>query len=322
MLLTHNGQSIVANGGWHDAADLAQGMGNTCNGTIALFLLAKRLKGRTGTDALLYERVMEEARWGLAYVLKTRFGDGYRAQYSSLSIWTDGVIGTGDDVESVPGPDPHANFASACAEALAAQLLEDSDPAYAGYCLKIAREDFRFAEEQWRASEGKAEKTEALFSRSGNEPLKLIALACASAAHIAAAGDGAYLEIAASYARELQACQQQERPDWDIPLTGFFWKSKDHLIPSHHAHHSYEQFLTMGPALLLSLAPEHPDAAEWKKLLSLYCEYTRQTAKYTAPWYMLPEGVYHEDEAARYPDAVKKASSPATTLAYRISPPR
>ncbi|MBR4538737.1 MAG: glycoside hydrolase family 9 protein [Clostridia bacterium] len=306
LLLTHNGKSIVANGGWHDAADLAQGMGNTCNGTIALFLLAKRLKGREGTDALLYERVMEEARWGLNYVLKTRFGDGWRSQYSSLSIWTDGVIGTGDDVASVPGPDPHANFASACAEALGARLLEDTDPAYAAYCLKTAREDFHFAEEQWQEANGKTEKAEVLFSRSGNEPVKLVALACAASALIAAAGDKDYLKIAAAYARQLKACQQQERTDWDIPLTGFFWKSKDHLIPSHHAHHSYEQFLTMGPALLLSLAPEHPDAAEWKNLLSLYCGYSKQIASYTAPWYMLPEGVYHEQEAEQYPDAVKR----------------
>ena len=35
---------------------------------------------------------MEEARWGLAYVLKTRFPDGYRSQYSSLSVWTDGMM--------------------------------------------------------------------------------------------------------------------------------------------------------------------------------------------------------------------------------------
>ena len=102
-------------------------------------------------------------------------------------------------------------------------------------------------------------------------------------------------------------CQQREKPDWDVPLAGFFWKSPEHLIPSHHAHHSYEQYLTMGIAELLRLAPGHADAAEWKKTLQLYCDYAKQIAKYTAPWYMLPEGVYHEDEARLYPEATKRS---------------
>ena len=77
------------------------------------------------------------------YVLKTRFGDGYRSSYSSTSIWTDGVIGTEDDILSEPSDDPFANFCAACAEALGAEGLRESDPAYAAYSLKIAREDFR-----------------------------------------------------------------------------------------------------------------------------------------------------------------------------------
>lgn len=48
LLLKHNGRAIVANGGWHDAADLAQGMNNTSDGTAALFRLARRLKGAQG----------------------------------------------------------------------------------------------------------------------------------------------------------------------------------------------------------------------------------------------------------------------------------
>ena len=87
LLLRHGDKAIVANGGWHDAADLAQGMENTAEGTAGLFLLAEALKGR---NERLYARVMEEARWGLDYVLKVRFGDGYRSSYSSTSIWTDG----------------------------------------------------------------------------------------------------------------------------------------------------------------------------------------------------------------------------------------
>ncbi len=307
LLLTHNGRSIVANGGWHDAADLAQGMGNTCNGTIGLFLLARRLRGRDGAEKELYRRVLEEARWGLAYVLKTRFPDGFRSQYSSLSIWTDGVIGTEDDVGSNPGLNPDTSFAAACAEALAAQELKESDPAYAAYCLKTAKEDFRCGREAWLEKEKAESDNHSLFFGGGSEPVKLYALACAAAAEIYAAGDESSLETAAACARGLMQCQQRETPDWDIPLTGFFWKDKEHRVPSHHAHHSFEQFLTFGLSALLRLAPDHPDAEEWKRALQLYCDYGKAISRFTAPWHMLPEGVYHQDEAEKYPEAARRS---------------
>lgn len=306
LMLKHKGWAVPANGGWHDAADLSQGMGNTDNGTAGLFLLARKLKGRKGTEAALFERVMEEARWGLAYVLKTRFPDGYRSQYSSLSVWTDGMIGTEDDLTSEAAIDPHTGFAAAVAEALGAQMLREEDPAYAAYSLKTAVEDFRTAETAWKQTENAGDETHSLFFRSGNEPVKLYALACAAAACMAGAGETEWIQTAAEYARGLMNCQQREYTDWDVPLRGFFWKEQEHRIPSHHAHHSYEQYLTMGISELLRLCPDHADAPAWRETLEMYCEYSKTAAKVTAPWQMLPEGVYHEDEAEKYPEATRR----------------
>ena len=42
-------------------------------------------------------RLMEEALWGMDYVMKTRLGDGYRAQTWGTNLWTDGKVGTDDD---------------------------------------------------------------------------------------------------------------------------------------------------------------------------------------------------------------------------------
>ena len=89
----HSDQRIVINGGWHDAGDLTQGLENTSELVCALLSLAERLHARS-EDAELYERVMEEARWGLDWILKTSFGDGYRNQGSISSRWTDGILGT------------------------------------------------------------------------------------------------------------------------------------------------------------------------------------------------------------------------------------
>lgn len=299
LLLKHpDGRAIVANGGWHDAADLAQGMNNTADGTSALFLLARALKGKDGLlSKRLYERVFEEAKWGLDYVLKVRFGDGYRSSYSSTSIWTDGVIGTNDDIVSIPSKSPFANFVSSHAEALGAYALKDSDPVLSRYALRIAKEDFHFA-----ASGETGLRVDGFNNDPGEQEVKLYAAAVSAAAELYRAGAEEFKEIAAKYARLLIECQQSEFPDWDTPIRGFFWCEKAHRLIWHHAHHSFEQYLTSGLATLVELLPDHEDCPLWINALKLYSEYSKAISQYTAPWFMLPEGIYHENEAIDYPE--------------------
>ena len=298
MLLKHpDGRAIVANGGWHDAADLAQGMNNTADGVIALLLLSERLKGSDGARGKLYARVLEEAKWGLDYVLKVRFGDGYRSSYSSTSIWTDGIIGTEDDIVSIPTTNPYTNFVSACAEALGSYVLREIDPVLSAYALKIAKEDFHFAEETLKTNDA-----EIFFNDAGMQDVKLYAIAAAAAAELVRAGASEYTGTAAMYAKDLMTCQQTEMPDWDTPVRGFFWRDKAHTLIWHHAHHSFEEYLTHALSVLYTLLPDHEDAPAWKNALSLYCEYNKSIVGYSAPWYMLPEGIYHENEAIDYPE--------------------
>ncbi len=40
----HDGKRIIINGGWHDAGDLTQGMGNTGEAAYAMFSLAEQLR--------------------------------------------------------------------------------------------------------------------------------------------------------------------------------------------------------------------------------------------------------------------------------------
>ena len=75
----HGDKRIIINGGWHDAGDLTQGLGNTGEIVYSLFSLAERLHAMDA-DIELSQRVLEEARWGLDWVLKTSFGDGFRNQ--------------------------------------------------------------------------------------------------------------------------------------------------------------------------------------------------------------------------------------------------
>ena len=293
LLLRHGDQAIVANGGWHDAADLAQGMGNTADGTAALLQLTLSLKDY---DPRLYRRVLEEARVGLDYTLKVRFGDGYRSVYSSASIWTDGIIGTADDIISEPQANPYLNFVSAYAEAIGARVFAEDDQVFSQYCLKIAIEDFAFALLAWEDP-----KTADQFADVRHEPIKLAAAATAAAAELfRAGGDEQHLKLAARCARMVISCQQRQWTDWDIPMRGFFYQDHAHRLIWHHNHMSYAQYPLVGLESLCEQVPDHPDYLLWRSAISLNGEYLQRASQYTQPYGMLPAGIYHTDEAEHF----------------------
>lgn len=142
----HDGKRIMINGGWHDAGDLSQSLGSTGEIVYGMFSLAERLKTRNENPEL-QERVLEEARWGLDWILKTSFGDGYRDVGSINSRRTNDILGDFDDVTSTAVNNPQANFVASAAEAIAARVLRESDPRLAARCLKMAEADWQFAME-------------------------------------------------------------------------------------------------------------------------------------------------------------------------------
>ena len=107
-----------------------------------MFYLAETVKEK---DPELYEGLIEEARWGLDWVLKTRFGDGYRSVWATMDFWTDGIIGTFDDIIFKAKNVPMANFDTAATEALASRVLKDRFPHLSDWCRQAAIEDFKFA---------------------------------------------------------------------------------------------------------------------------------------------------------------------------------
>ena len=96
---------------------------------------------------ILTDRLLEEARWGLNWVLKTRFGDGYRSIGQLVSYWTDGIMGNGDDRFGQAVNDPEWNFRVSAVEPLASRVLKDSDPELANRALMMAQDDRKYAVE-------------------------------------------------------------------------------------------------------------------------------------------------------------------------------
>ena len=96
----YNGKIFPFNGGWHDAADMSQQVLQSGEIVYSLLEMANRAKEKNEKE--LFLRLQEEAAWGIDFILKSRLGDGYRAQTWGTNLWTDGFIGTKDDSRAAP----------------------------------------------------------------------------------------------------------------------------------------------------------------------------------------------------------------------------
>lgn len=286
----HGDLSVTANGGWHDAADMSQNLTNTAEAVYSFFHAASEQK----ENAPLFERLIEEGKWGLDWMLRTRFGDGYRTMGSGGSVWTGHKLGARDQLNSQAQNLAIENFMAAAAEALAAQVLEELDPPQSAYLKQVAREDWGFAYEKLDSEE----YTEAMDPARVSSPILLYSAGVLAACRIyIATGDPFYAEKAAEIAERVMACQQTEIPDWDIPLTGFFYRDEKKDQIQHYNHRSHEHEPIMALSLLCGILPEHPGWIRWYHAIVLYTEYVKAVSGSTAPYQMIPASIYHEDEA-------------------------
>ncbi|HZR20053.1 MAG TPA: glycoside hydrolase family 9 protein [Verrucomicrobiae bacterium] len=304
----HGDQRIVINGGWHDAGDLTQGLGNTGEIVYGLFSLAEHLHAMD-QDPELYQRLLQEARWGLDWVLKTSFGDGFRNQGSISSRWTDGILGTSDDITSTARNSPLGNFTAAAAEAIAARVLKESDARLAAYSLKLAQADWHFAcagmsetnatnsKELWRGT----------FDSDNVEHEAASVGVLASVDLWRVTGNQQYADKAVELARIILDSQQRKRPNWEIPLFGFFYTgpSKDRIL--HYCHRGREQAPILALTGLCDAFPDHPDWMKWYSAVALYSQYLKDVAKYTQPYEVMPASIYQADEYRSVPESRRES---------------
>ncbi|HWB28192.1 MAG TPA: glycoside hydrolase family 9 protein [Chitinophagaceae bacterium] len=279
-----DGRRINVSGGWHDAGDLTQGVGNTARGGMAMLRLAASVKNK---NKALYNRLLEEARWGLDWTLKTRFGDGYRDGGLIIGIWSDNMKGTKDDMEAKATNNPADNFIGASFCAMAAPVYQQQDPVFSALCRKAAIEDFGFANQLLSMAVTDKNETE------------MYAQAVVSAMHLyELTNDKSYLAWGAQYARIVMDCQQKERrTDWSIPLHGFFYESREKKRILAYFHRSSEEQMVQGLAMLLNDAPSHPDAPLWKASCQAYADYLHDISTVMEPYGILASAVYELDNA-------------------------
>jgi glycosyl hydrolase family 9/cellulase-like Ig domain-containing protein len=307
---THGEERISMAGGWHDAGDLSQGVINTGEATYAMFALAERVRA-LGNDTALVARIIEEAKWGLDWVLRVRFSGGYRMGFASHNLWTNNIVGDADDRAREAKNNPNANYIAAAAEAIAYRVLKESDPALAERSLKTAEEDWSYA---IAGVEGPSTWHTPAFAATRME-LAGIGIT-ASVELYRATKQQKYADKAVELARLIVGSQQKRPVGREFPLAGFFYTGPDRDTLFHQFHRGNDQAPIVALAQLVDALPNHPDRVSWYATIALYADYQKKAATMTSPYHVLPAYVYRAtDDVKEIPDS--GALHMATREAYR-----
>ncbi|MEI9970860.1 MAG: glycoside hydrolase family 9 protein [Ignavibacteriota bacterium] len=299
--LKHGDKQLMVNGGWHDAGDLSQSLGNTAEAAYSMYSVAERMQQRN-EDPVLRARLIEEANWGLDWLLKVTFHDGFRPSFSQMDRWTDGILGTVDDFTAQASNNPTSNLAAAATEAIAFRVLRNSDPVRAGYALKQAQEDWGFAV---------AGMDNPNPGRGGRGGRRGVGTELAGHAIIAAldlwrdTGDRKYADKAIELSKIITESQQKAfLPGFTKPLTGFFYTGTDKTEILRYQHPSHEEAAMVALTQLCDLFPDHQDWIKWYSAVTLYSEYFQKPmAQFSEPYGMLANSIYRDDEYLQVPES-------------------
>jgi hypothetical protein len=284
---------ITMAGGWHDAGDLSQGVINTGEATYTMFALAETLRAR-GEDPALVARLIEEAKWGLDWVMRVRFEGGYRMGFTSHNLWTNNIVGDADDRTREAKNNPNANYIAAAAGAIAARVLKTESPELAARALAIAEDDWKYA---IVGVDGPATWHTPAFAASRME-LAGIGVT-ASVELYRATGKRQYADKAFELARIIVASQQKKPVGREFPLAGFFYTGPERDTLFHQFHRGADQAPIVALSQLVETFPDHADWMSWYSTVALHAEFQKKAAQITAPFSMLPAYVYRPGDAAK-----------------------
>ncbi|MCL1822224.1 MAG: glycoside hydrolase family 9 protein [Prolixibacteraceae bacterium] len=291
----HNGLLFSFNGGWHDAGDMSQQAVQTGEIAFSLFEMANRAKEKGNID--LHLRLLEEAQWGLDYVLRTRLGDGFRVQTAGTNLWTDRFIGTIDDAGQRQlriHNGAFQNFLYSGIEAYAAMSI-DRDLMLKENLQKIAIEDFGYAMQRFD-SLGYDELIKTGHTTMTSKSQYMATVSWAASLIYKLTKDPYYAEKAAESIKYTLSCQRTEPLKDKNKTSGFFYRDQSRTVIVHFNHHSRDQIYMAALTALSETQPEHKDFKTWDHSIRLYAAYLKNIMQYVQPYGMIPSGVYHIDE--------------------------
>ena len=287
----HGDQKKIINGGWHDAGDLSQGFWRTAMAVYAMLNNLEVMEARQNVSGLV-NKLRSEIAWGLKWLLKTRFGDGYHMRWTKIRIYTDNTVGTMDDIVSPAQNVPWENFLAGALLSKAANLMEASHPELAAKARNAAIEDWQAAIES-RKEWNHAAYNEAAWGATSSLLLWRMT------------GDDKYKKSAVMFGELLMRCQQQNFID-GIPVAGYFYSSTRRNSLLHFSHAAFEEAPIIALSMLCRELPEHKQWIEWYAAAVLHSEFfLKRGSKIAAPSYYLPNNVYKRSkikEDAKLPE--------------------
>lgn len=272
----------IINGGWHDAGDLSQGYWRTA---MAVFAMLNNLDAlvQKKTDPELSDRIRNEAAWGLDWLLKTRFGDGYHMSWALGRIYTDNKIGTIDDMVSEAQNVPWENFLAAAVLGRCAEAFKKFNPDLAERALIAATEDWEAAIAS-RAAWDLAEYREASWGVTSSVILNRIT------------GEDKYKKQALQLAELLIKCQEQSFIE-GIPITGYFYTTSERRQVIHNYHAAFEEAPLIALSHLCNAYPDDRKWMDWYGAAVLHSEFfMKRGSAIAAPYDLLPNSVWNRRE--------------------------
>jgi hypothetical protein len=283
----HGDEKRIINGGWHDAGDLSQGYYRTAMSCYAMMCNIESLEKRKDLGELS-ERMRSELAWGIGWLLKTRFGEGYHMSWSAMRIITDNQIGTVDDVMSPARNVPWENFLGAAVACKASDILKVSEPELAGRARVAAVED-------WEAAVASRD----VWDRATYQEASWGAIS--SLLLVEMTGDEKYDEHAIRFGRLLMQCQEQNFVD-GIPITGYFYTNTERQRVIHNHHTAFEEAPMIALSMLCHRFPEHEGWMDWYSGVVLHSEFfMKRGSMIAAPYYLLPNSVWKRSEIEALP---------------------
>ncbi len=272
------GQSRFVNGGWHDAGDLSQGFWRTAYGCYAL------LGALDVAPPPLRERMEEEARWGLDWLLKVRFPEGRHHVWTFLRYYSDNEPGTLDDVAYPAAFVPWEVFQGVAVFVKALETLPLSE-AEKETLSEAAKAD-------WEAVTASSDWEQALCREAAWG-------AVASAAMYRHFGDDLYRESALHFGDLLLRCQEQDSVD-GMAIKGYLYESSRREQLLHYSHAAFFEAPMLAFSVLSEVFPDR--SAPWKEAARLYLDsYLKPGSAFTAPYGLVPVGVYTREQAGKQP---------------------
>lgn len=278
------GNSVPNFGGWHDAGDVSQFAICTAEITNSLLDLSLTVK-----DEILKTRILQEARIGVEWLLRTRFSDGSRALAVSYSIWKDNELKYNDPSinKNKAEKGPFESFCCCAALAVAYRCYEDS--IFTNWCLRIAKEDFEWARKWYKEGVYTKRWGKNIDSQVCGQGL------IAAAELYLATKDQYYIDIAIEYSKIIIACQETSFL-LNKSLRGFFYEDVEHKYILSYEHRGHEQCPIQGLCRILQVYPEIVNKEEIKNAIFMYEDYIINTIMYTEPYYLLPANIYKLDK--------------------------